>query len=200
MRTLSSAISLLALLSSASAAAAASSSTEDVPQYDPDSYDPVEAQCAPPPLTFRSAFNTWDGKTSNANSISVSGGGWNKVHAEITSRTLQDGETFAIQGDRVQVGVGLCLESKCDLETSPGIRWNYECVGFYGGNSIMFATDEFGEEYEIDANRPRSSLQGFTYNASDNCVVHVKSWGEECTPLPEHFRGEEVRAKVDTQG
>jgi hypothetical protein len=71
---------------------------------------------------------------------------------------------------------------------------NYDCIGFYGDGTIMFATDESGEEYEVDANRPSSSLQGFTYNASDNCVVHVKSRGEECTPLPEHFRGEAVRA------
>ena len=158
------------------------------PSYNPSSWN---SQCKP--LAFRSSNNDWDGKWSDLNEIGVSGGGWNKVHLELTSRPLNDGEKFEIIGNKQQVGVGLCIDS-CDIETKAGIRWNYNCVGFYGDGTSMLATDSSGTEYQISVDRYRSNQQGFTYDQENNCVTHIGSRGKQCTKLPDHFEGKAVRA------
>lgn len=161
------------------------------PIYDPDSYDPITGECASP-IKFRVATNTWNGKVSKENYIQVSGGGWNKVHCEATSRTLEDGDTFTVRGNKYQVGVGLCIES-CDFKC--GVRFTHNCVGFYGDNSnFMFAADKTGKEYKIPADNRISIEQGFTYNKDGNCVEHVSSSGKKCVPLPDHFKNQPLRA------
>ena len=156
--------------------------------YDKSSWN---SQCSA--LTFRSSSTGWQGKSSDKNQIGVTGGGWNTVHVELTSRTLNHDETFKIVGTKQQVGVGLCIDS-CDLESSFGIRWEYNCIGFYGDGTPMLATDQKGKEYAVPVDRSQSRSQGFTYNQSGNCVTHIGSRSKTCTPLPEHFRGKAVRA------
>jgi len=73
------------------------------------------------PLTFRVSFNTWNGRYSTRNDIGVSSDGWSDSHAELTSRIINDGEAFTIIGEKLQVGVGLCVDS-CELESKFGIR------------------------------------------------------------------------------
>ena len=160
--------------------------------YNPDSYEPIACT---PPITFRSAAeSSFDGKWSYETQIGVSGGGWNKVHVELTSRSLEDGETFKIKGNKLQVGVGLCVET-CDLESAYGIRWKHNCVGFYGDVPYkIHAANENNEEYMITSSNPRSSLQGFTYDKANNCITHIGSRDKSCTPLPAHFKDQKVRA------
>ena len=113
----------------------------------------------------------------------------------MTSRSLQDGDTFKIVGSRQQVGVGVCIES-CELDAGRcGIRFNHNCVGFYGDNSdYMFAADESRKEYKIPSDNKRSIIQGITYNQDDNCIYHTASRGKTCTPHPDHFRNKPLRA------
>jgi len=173
--------------------------------YDLESYEPVVCNSTIssnetentnlPPITFRSAFEQYfDGKWSYETQIGVSGGGWNKVHTELTSRSLEDGDTFILRGSRLQVGVGLCVET-CDLESAYGIRWKYNCVGFYGDVPWkIHAADENNEEYLIDSSNPQSVVQGFTYDKANNCITHVESFDGNCTSLPDHFKNQTVRA------
>ena len=160
----------------------------DYPRYDKSLWN---SQCTS--LAFRSSIRNWDGKWSHEDQIGVHGGGWNKFHRELTSRSLHDGEKFEISGSKNQIGVGLCIDS-CDLETNFGLRWNYNCVGFYGDRNLMFAADQTGNEYKVTMDRFRSNRQGFTYDQENNCVTHMGSKSKTCTPLPDHFRGKPVRA------
>jgi len=158
------------------------------PTYNPASWN---SQCRD--LAFRFANASSEGKSSTQNRISVWGGGWNKIHAELTSRPLNDGETFTVIGNKQQVGAGLCIDS-CELESNFGIRWKYNCIGFYGDGTSMLATYSTGKEYTVAVDRYRSRSQGFTYNRSKNCVTHIGSRQKICTPLPDHFLGKAVRA------
>jgi len=163
--------------------------TEDMdPIYIASSYD---SQCRP--LFFRVSDNTWSGKFSTNNEIGVSGGGWNYVHAELTSRILDDEETFTIVGDKSQVGAGLCIDS-CNLESNFGIRFRYNCVGFYGNRAELLAADSNDVEYTVPVDKPDSNTQGFTYDRANNCVTHIGSASQTCTALPAHFNGNPVRA------
>lgn len=155
--------------------------------YDPSSWN---SQCRS--LNFRHDF-TSDGKVSRINYISVYGGGWNKVHKELTSRSLNDGESFAIIGNKLQIGVGLCIDS-CDLETKFGLRWVYNCVGFYGDGPDMHAADKNNKEYFVKVDRSKSTYNKITYDEGNNCVKHAGSRSGACTPLPPHFKGKRVRA------
>ena len=143
------------------------------------------------PIQFRER-NNGDGKVATATSIRVSGGGWNKVYCESTTRPLQDGDSFTIRGNKNQVGVGLCIDSE---PPSCSIRFNHQCVGFYGDvrNTMMAANDE-GKEYKINADNYPSTLQGLTYDKDGNCVQHVSSSTKMCIPLPEHFKNKQLRA------
>jgi len=144
-------------------------------------------------LTFRYSTIDWDGKWSDADQIGIESGDWNKAHAELTSRSLQDGEIFSLTGSKQQIGAGLCIDSNY-LESNYGLRWNYNCVGFYGDGTVMLAADANNEEYTVSMDRSPSHIQGFTYDASNNCVTHVGSANMTCTPLPIHFSGRAVRA------
>ena len=159
-----------------------------LPVYDPLSYD---SQCRS--LGFRVANNVWNGKESSFDRIEVSGGGWNKIHAEFTSRILNDGEFFTVIGSKKQVGVGLCIDS-CSMESGVGIRFNYNCAGFYGDGTNFMAADIYNTEYTTTVDRVTSTIQGFKYDRLNNCVIHVGSLSQTCTSLPSHFNGAPVRA------
>ncbi len=182
-----------AFLCSTSVPTAQAQNNEDGPKYVADSYDPIQCR---PPIKFRAATNSWDDKISTPNYIQVNRGGWTHVHCESTSRTLEDGDTFKIRGNKGfgGIGVGLCIET-CQLETKCSVRFNYNCVGFYASSfAFMLAADENGIEYKITADNIEGSTQGFTYNKKGNCVQHNLSRQNMCIPLPEHFRGKPVRA------
>ena len=147
------------------------------------------------PIRFRSTTNK-DGKVTQPTYIQVSGGGWNKVHCASTSRVLEDGESFTVRGNKLQAGVGLCIDSQ-ELQDGGkcGIRFNHSCVGFYGDNrNLMFAADESGKEYKISADNNMSAIQGITYDKEGNCVRHASSRTQQCVPLPEHFKDKPLRA------
>ena len=168
----------------------------DKADYDPDTYEPSQATCKPPPLTFRVARNTWDGKTSKVDSISVRAfpgqSTWNKVHTEVTNRPIEDGESFQIRSNswKQQLGVGLCVET-CDFE-SLGIRFQHDCVGVYGDTSLYYKSDENNREVAVNINKRRTTEPKLTYNKTGHCVKFEGS--NACQPLPEHFRGQRLRA------
>jgi len=144
------------------------------------------------PLTLREMLEPYDGKFSDGTKISVSGGGFDKVYGEWTSRSIEDGETFKIVGGSIETGVALCIES-CDLDVFTGTRFNYKCVTFYGDNYDMLVSDENGNESTVPIDRPLSNIAGITYDKENNCVTHVNSYSKTCTPLPDHFEGKMLR-------
>lgn len=146
------------------------------------------------PLTFRKMSEPYDGKNSNGSTISVSGGGWNHVYGELTSRSMENGDTFKIKGNKQQSGVGLCIET-CDLDVfAGGSRFVPGCVSFYGDYTGMLVCDVDGAKSSVAMDRPQSTVGGITYNQANNCVVHVNSRSRTCTPLPASFKGKKLRA------
>lgn len=146
------------------------------------------------PITFRKSSVDLDYKWSDAEQIGVGSSDWNKIHVEITSRPLQDGETFSVTGDKYQVGAGLSVDST-DMNNI-GIRWKHNCVGFYGDGKVMPASDENNKENLVPMDRPTAKPQGFIYDATNNCLIHVGSANKTPTPLLAHFARKYVRAFV----
>ena len=66
-----------------------------MPIYDPNSYKPVESDC-PNTIAFLAALEPWEGKMSYTSPIYVSGGKRNKVHVEIISQTIKNGENISV--------------------------------------------------------------------------------------------------------
>jgi len=159
-----------------------------VPTYD---YTSWNSKCSD--LQFRTALNRWNGKWSDSTQNGMQDRSYNETHIELTSRRLNDGETFLILGSSVFVSVGLCIDS-CELESNYEIRGYYDCVGFWGNGTLMYAADGSSVEYSLYAVNDPSNVQGFTYDKGHNCITHKDSINGNCAALPSHFDGKPVRA------
>jgi len=149
--------------------------------------------CKNTPLVFRSSKTMSKGTISLKNVIGLNDVPNGRIHKELTSRSIHDGETFKLIGHTQKLGVGLCIET-CILEQIFQPRFYHKCLSFFGTETTMRVTDEEGIEDEVPIDRDPSRRQGFTYNKHENCVTHIGDTSHTCIQLPKWFKNKNLRA------
>lgn len=170
------------------------------------------------PLTFKN-IGSWQSateSTSKANpptpawkstttcKVAVSSGGppdaWMSVGINVaaTTRPLLDGEKFTTVNSKSPwyTGIGVCIESDDIVTNPPFIRYNKNCVGFYGDGNHMWHKDSTLHR-DAATSFSTSKKQTVILDSIGNCIYRLTGNDNDalsgfCYPLPEHFRGKNL--------
>jgi hypothetical protein len=170
------------------------------------------------PLTFKN-IGSWQSATESTSKadpptpawkstttckVAVSSGGppdaWMSVGINVaaTTRPLLDGEKFTTVNSESPwyTGIGVCIESDDIVTNPPSIRFNENCVGFYGDGNHMWHKNS-ALHRDAATSFSRSKKQTVILDSIGNCIYRLTGDDTDvlsgfCYPLPEHFRGKNL--------